>query len=152
MTSNIGSLRILEYRGSFAGVGYERMKEAVLDEVRRHFRPEFLNRVDEIIFFHALGLEHMKQIIDIQVHNLLKRLEDRKIHVELTDAAKAFIVSEGYDPMYGARPLKRTIQRRVLDPLAMRVLEGDFREGDRVMVDVGQNELTFEKAGSKAAA
>jgi len=105
--------------------------------------------VDEIIFFHALGLEHMKQIIDIQVHNLLKRLEDRKIYVELTDAAKGFVVSEGYDPMYGARPLKRTIQRRVLDPLAMRVLEGDFHEGDRVMVDVGDNELTFDKAGTK---
>jgi ATP-dependent Clp protease ATP-binding subunit ClpB len=91
----------------------------------------------------------MKRIIDIQVHNLLKRLEDRKIHVELTDAAKSFIVSEGYDPMYGARPLKRTIQRRVLDPLAMRVLEGEFHEGDRVVVDVGDNELTFDKARSK---
>jgi ATP-dependent Clp protease ATP-binding subunit ClpB len=91
----------------------------------------------------------MKQIIDIQVHHLLKRLEDRKIHVELTDAAKSFIVSEGYDPMYGARPLKRTIQRRVLDPLAMRVLEGEFQEGDRVRVDVGDNELTFDKARSK---
>jgi ATP-dependent Clp protease ATP-binding subunit ClpB len=106
--------------------------------------------VDEIIFFHALGLEHMKQIIDIQIHGLLKRLEDRKIHVELSDPAKRFIVSEGYDPMYGARPLKRTIQRRVLDPLAMRVLEGEFREGDRITVDVGDNGLTFEKAGTTA--
>ena len=148
MTSNLGSQYISENVGELN----EGVRRQVTEALRQHFRPEFLNRVDEIIFFHALGLEHMKQIIDIQVHNLLKRLEDRKIHVELTDAAKAFIVSEGYDPMYGARPLKRTIQRRVLDPLAMRVLEGDFREGDRVMVDVGQNELTFEKAGSKAAA
>jgi len=87
----------------------------------------------------------MKKIVDIQVRGLLKRLEDRKIHVDLTDAAKDFIVSEGYDPMYGARPLKRTIQRRVLDPLAMRVLEGDFHEGDRVAIDVEDNGLSFIK-------
>jgi ATP-dependent Clp protease ATP-binding subunit ClpB len=116
-----------------------------MDALREHFKPEFLNRVDEIIFFHALGIEHMKKIVDIQVKGLLKRLEDRKIHVGLTEAAKDFIVAEGYDPMYGARPLKRTIQRRVLDPLAMRVLEGDFHEGDHLVVDVGDNGLTFVK-------
>jgi ATP-dependent Clp protease ATP-binding subunit ClpB len=148
MTSNVGSQFIAEQSGEVN----EGVRRQVMDALRQHFRPEFLNRVDEIIFFHSLGLEHMKRIIDIQVHSLLKRLEDRKIHVELTDAAKSFIVSEGYDPMYGARPLKRTIQRRVLDQLAMRVLEGEFHEGDRVVVDVGDNELTFEKAGSKAAA
>ncbi|MSO84304.1 MAG: hypothetical protein EXQ53_13590, partial [Acidobacteria bacterium] len=82
-------------------------------------------------------------IVDIQIRGLLKRLEDRTIHVEMSDAAKAFLVSEGYDPMYGARPLKRTIQRRVLDPLALRVLEGEFREGSRITVDVGDNGLTF---------
>ena len=143
MTSNLGSQFIAEQ-----GELNEGVRRQVMDALRQHFRPEFLNRVDEIIFFHSLGLEHMKRIIDIQVHGLLKRLEDRKIHVDLSDAAKNFIVSEGYDPMYGARPLKRTIQRRVLDALAMRVLEGEFREGDRVLVDVGDNELTFEKAGS----
>ncbi len=142
MTSNLGS----HYISENAGEVNEGVRRQVTEALRQHFRPEFLNRIDEIIFFHALGLEHMKQIIDIQVHGLLKRLEDRKIHVELSDAAKRFIVSEGYDPMYGARPLKRTIQRRVLDALAIRVLEGDFREGDR---DVGDNELVFEKAGSK---
>jgi ATP-dependent Clp protease ATP-binding subunit ClpB len=147
MTSNLGSQFIAEHSGELN----EGVRRQVMEALRQHFRPEFLNRVDEIIFFHSLGLEHMKQIIDIQVHSLLKRLEDRKIHVQLSDAAKSFIVSEGYDPMYGARPLKRTLQRRVLDPLAMRVLEGEFREGDRVLVDVGDNELTFEKAGSKAA-
>jgi ATP-dependent Clp protease ATP-binding subunit ClpB len=145
MTSNLGSQYIAEQSGELN----EGARRQVMDALRQHFRPEFLNRVDEIIFFHSLGLDHMKRIIDIQVHNLLKRLEDRKIHVELTDAAKSFIVSEGYDPMYGARPLKRTIQRRVLDPLAMRVLEGEFHEGDRVVVDVGDNELTFDKARSK---
>ena len=145
MTSNLGSQYISENVGELN----EGVRRQVNETLRQHFRPEFLNRVDEIIFFHALSLEHMKEIIDIQVHNLLKRLEDRKIHVELTDGAKRFIVSEGYDPMYGARPLKRTIQRRVLDALAMRVLEGEFREGDRVTVDVGDNELTFEKVGTK---
>ncbi len=144
MTSNLGSQFIAENAGELN----EGVRRQVTEALRQHFRPEFLNRVDEIIFFHALGLEHMKQIIDIQIHGLLKRLEDRKIHVELSDPAKRFIVSEGYDPMYGARPLKRTIQRRVLDPLAMRVLEGEFREGDRITVDVGDNGLTFEKAGT----
>jgi ATP-dependent Clp protease ATP-binding subunit ClpB len=141
MTSNIGSQYIAEHTGDLS----EGVKRQVTETLRLHFRPEFINRVDEIIFFHALGLDHMKQIVDIQVRGLLKRLEDRKIHVELTEAAKDFIVSEGYDPTYGARPLKRTIQRRVLDPLAMRVLEGEFLEGDRVIVDVGKDGLIFDK-------
>ena len=141
MTSNLGSQFIAEHTGELA----EGVRRQVLESLRQHFRPEFLNRVDEVIFFHALGLEHMKTIVEIQIRGLLKRLEDRKIHVELTEAAEAFLVSEGYDPMYGARPLKRTIQRRVLDPLAMRVLEGGFREGDRVTVDVGDGGLKFEK-------
>jgi ATP-dependent Clp protease ATP-binding subunit ClpB len=139
MTSNLGSQFIAEHTGDLS----EGVRRQVTEALRQHFRPEFLNRVDEIIFFHALGIEHMKAIVDIQIRGLLRRLEDRKIHVELTSAAKDFIVSEGYDPMYGARPLKRTIQRRVLDPLALRVLEGEFREGDRVVVDAGDNELTF---------
>ncbi len=141
MTSNIGSQFIAEHSGDLT----EGVRRQVTEALRQHFRPEFINRIDEVIFFHALALEHMKEIVDIQIHGLLKRLDDRKIHVELTDAAKAFVVSEGYDPMYGARPLKRTIQRRVLDPLALRVLEGNFREGDRVIVDVGEGGLTFQK-------
>ena len=141
MTSNLGSHFIAEHTGDLT----EGIRRQVTEALRQHFRPEFLNRVDEVIFFHALGLEHMKAIVDIQIRALLKRLEERKIHVELTEAAKSFLVSEGYDPMYGARPLKRTIQRRVLDPLALRVLEGEFREGDRITVDVGDNELIFQK-------
>jgi len=141
MTSNLGSQYIAENTGNLS----EGVRRQVTEALRQHFRPEFLNRVDEIIFFHALGIEHMKAIVDIQIGGLLKRLEERKIHVELSSPAKDFIVSEGYDPMYGARPLKRTIQRRVLDPLAMRVLEGEFREGDQVMVDVGDNGLNFVK-------
>ncbi|HZJ32771.1 MAG TPA: ATP-dependent chaperone ClpB [Vicinamibacterales bacterium] len=141
MTSNLGSQFIAEHSGDLT----EGVRRQVTEALRQHFRPEFLNRIDEIIFFHALGIEHMKAIVDIQVHGLLKRLEDRKIHVDLTEGAKDFIVAEGYDPMYGARPLKRTIQRRVLDPLAMRVLEGEFHEGDHVVVDVGDNGLNFVK-------
>ena len=122
-----------------------------MDALREHFRPEFLNRIDEIIFFHSLDREHLKRIIDIQLAGLMKRLEERKIHVRLTEAAKNQLVQEGYDPQYGARPLKRTIQRRVLDPLAMRVLEGQFREGDTVFVDAGRDGLRFEKGETVTA-
>ena len=149
MTSNLGSHFIAEGSGAAESGGglSDGVRRQVMEALRQHFRPEFLNRIDEVIVFHALGLEHMKTIIDIQIRGLLKRLAERKIHVELSDAAKAFVVSEGYDPMYGARPLKRTIQRRVLDPLAMRVLQEEFKEGDRITVDVGDNGLTFQSAG-----
>jgi ATP-dependent Clp protease ATP-binding subunit ClpB len=141
MTSNLGSQYIAENSGALD----EGVRRQVMEALKQHFRPEFINRIDEIIFFHALGIEHMKSIVDIQIRGLLKRLEDRKIHVELTEAAKGYVVTEGYDPMYGARPLKRTLQRKVLDPLALRVLEGDFREGDRVIVDAGADGLVFQK-------
>jgi len=145
MTSNLGSAFITEQTQGEGGTVDEGTRRQVTDALREHFRPEFLNRIDEIIFFHALGREHMKQIIDIQLAGLTRRLEERKIHVTLSDAAKEQIVREGYDPAYGARPLKRAIQRLVLDPLAMRVLEGDFLEGDTVVVDSGGNALTFTK-------
>jgi len=115
------------------------------DMLRAHFRPEFINRIDEIVFFHALEREHIKQIIEIQLRGLLKRLADRKIGVVLSDAAKDFLVREGYDPVYGARPLKRALQRRLLDPLALRVLEGAFRENDTVAVDASGDQLSFAK-------
>ena len=143
MTSNIGSQHLAE--AATGGEISEGVRRQVTEALRQHFRPEFLNRVDEIIFFHALSREHIKQIIDIQLRGLMKRLEERKIKVELTERAKEFLVQEGYDPIYGARPLKRAIQRRVLDPLALRVLEGEFAEGDRVIVDVGREGLTFAK-------
>jgi ATP-dependent Clp protease ATP-binding subunit ClpB len=145
MTSNLGSAFITERTMSEGGTIDEGTRRQVMDALREHFRPEFLNRIDEIIFFHALGREHMKRIIDIQIAGLTKRLEERKIHVALSDAAKEHLVQEGYDPAYGARPLKRTIQRRLLDPLALRVLEGDFVEGDTVVVGTGSKGLTFEK-------
>jgi ATP-dependent Clp protease ATP-binding subunit ClpB len=138
MTSNLGS----QYLADEVTEGTRRQ---VMESLREHFRPEFLNRIDEVIFFHALDRDHMKKIIDIQLAGLTKRLEERKIHVVLTDAAREQLVREGYDPTYGARPLKRTIQRRVLDPLAMRVLQGEFVDGNAVEVDAGRDGLRFTK-------
>ena len=100
---------------------------------------------DKIVFFHSLEKAHIRLIVDIQLRGLLKRLSERKITVGLTDAAKDFLVCEGYDPVYGARPLKRALQRRLLDPLALRVLEGAFHEGDRITVDLSGDELSFAK-------
>jgi ATP-dependent Clp protease ATP-binding subunit ClpB len=149
MTSNLGSAFLAERheRGIDEGV-----KREVMDALRAHFRPEFINRVDEIIIFHSLNRDQLKAIIDIQVRNLLKRLDDRKIHVTLTDAAKEWLVREGYDAAYGARPLKRAIQKLILDPLAIRVLDGEFVEGDRIRVDAGKDGLKFVKQLTGAAA
>jgi ATP-dependent Clp protease ATP-binding subunit ClpB len=135
MTSNVGSTRILDYQGTFAGDNYERMKTAVLEELRRHFRPEFLNRVDEVVVFHALTEEHLMAIVDIQLVRLRQRLEERHIHLELTDAAKRHLVRSGYDASYGARPLKRTIQREIETQLGRRLLQGEIRDGQTVVVD-----------------
>jgi ATP-dependent Clp protease ATP-binding subunit ClpB len=146
MTSNVGSHYIAEEALRSGGTIDEHVKRQVMDALREHFRPEFLNRLDEVIVFHALSREQMRSIIDIQLGGLIKRLEDRKIRVELSDKAKDLLIAEAYDPAYGARPLKRTIQRRVLDPLAMRVLQGEFREGDAVRIDAPRGELEFTKS------
>jgi ATP-dependent Clp protease ATP-binding subunit ClpB len=146
MTSNVGSHLIAEQVGAGETTLSEGTRRQVLDVLRAQFRPEFINRVDEIIVFHALSREEMRQIIDIQLRGLMKRLEERKIRVELTERAKDVLIAEGYDPTYGARPLKRAIQREVLDPLAMRVLEGEFREGDVVKIDAVGTELRFNRA------
>jgi ATP-dependent Clp protease ATP-binding subunit ClpB len=151
MTSNLGSHLIAERTTGEGGTIDEGTRRQVMDALREHFRPEFLNRIDEIIFFHALGRDHLKQIVGIQIRGLVKRLEERKIHVQLSDAAREQLVREGYDPTYGARPLKRTIQRRVLDPLALRVLEGHFIEGDTIVVDAGADGLTFTKRETVSA-
>jgi len=145
MTSNVGSHAIAEEALRAGGTLDEHVRRQVMDALRAHFRPEFLNRVDEIIIFHSLSREQMRTIIDIQLRGLMKRLEDRKIRVDLSERAKDLLIAEGYDPTYGARPLKRTIQRRVLDPLAMRVLQGEFREGDAVHIDAPRGDLEFTK-------
>lgn len=142
MTSNIGSHLILEHRGG-TGESYERMKEAVLAELRRTFRPEFLNRVDEIVVFHALTEEHLARIVEIQIERLRERIRDRRIELELTERAKARLAEWGYDPVFGARPLKRVIQREVETPLAKLILQGEVRDNSLVIVDEEGGRLTF---------
>jgi len=142
MTSNVGSHLILEHRGG-TGESYERMKDAVLAELRRTFRPEFLNRVDEIVVFHALTEEHLARIVEIQIGRLRERLRDRQIELELTERAKARLAEWGYDPVFGARPLKRVIQREVETPLAKLILQGEVRDNSHVLVDEDGGRLTF---------
>ena len=120
--------------------------------VRQNFRPEFLNRVDEIIIFKPLSREQIKSIVDIQLERLRKRLAERRIRLQLTPVALELIANEGYDPTYGARPLKRVIQRRIQDPLAMAILDAKFGEGDTVVVDAEKGELIMRKAGRPEAA
>jgi ATP-dependent Clp protease ATP-binding subunit ClpA len=157
MTSNLGtgmvdkntigfSVHARDKRG-------EEMRKALLDKLRAAFRPEFLNRIDDIIVFNALTREHLAEIVNIQLNAVVKMLKERKMGLEITAAAKDRIVSEGYDPQYGARPMKRAIQRLVQDPLAHRLMNGDFAEGDVVLVDAreGAVELEFSKLAPVAA-
>jgi ATP-dependent Clp protease ATP-binding subunit ClpB len=142
MTSNLGSHIIMELGQKDS----EEMRRQIDELLHRQFKPEFLNRVDEIITFHGLSKEDLLQIVDIQIQRMAARLEDRKFTVELTDDAKLFLVDAGYDPIYGARPLKRAIQRYIEDPLAMEILEGHFAEGDQISIDRGlDNKLVFRK-------
>ena len=138
MTSNVGSQYILDVTDDQA-----ELERRVMEAMRRKFRPEFLNRVDDIVIFHALDRAHLKEIIEIQLGRLRNLLAGREITVELTDTAKGFIIEEGYDPAYGARPLKRTLQRRIQDPLALQILQGDVGEGDHVVVDRSGDRLSF---------
>ncbi|PIY24994.1 MAG: type VI secretion system ATPase TssH, partial [Deltaproteobacteria bacterium CG_4_10_14_3_um_filter_60_8] len=131
MTSNLGSQFIMELGES----NRAEMETRISEILHRQFKPEFLNRIDEIIIFHALSREHLARIVDIQVDLLEKRLAEQKFTVQLTEAAKSYLVQQGYEPAYGARPLKRAIQRYVQDALAMRILEGGFVEGDRIVID-----------------
>ena len=148
MTSNVGS----HFLQQAASMDPRSAREGAMDALRATFRPEFLNRIDEIIVFKPLGREELKQIVDIQVRVLAKRLGERKITIELTEAAKDLLAQEGFDPVYGARPLKRVIQRRILDPLALRVLQGDFHEGDHVVVDAQNGEFAFSRQTAPAQA
>ncbi len=145
MTSNIGSPRILEYKGHWKGDNYERMKRAVMEELRQGFRPEFLNRVDETIVFHALSEEHLKDIVKIQLNGLRKRLAERNIVIEFSDHALAWLVRNGYDPSFGARPLKRIIQKEVETPLARKLISGVIRDGQMIKVELNplRGELDF---------
>jgi ATP-dependent Clp protease ATP-binding subunit ClpB len=144
MTSNIGSDHILGMAGDDAN--YDQMHDKVIQTLRKQFRPEFLNRIDELIIFHTLKREELRQIVSIQIKRIEKLLEAQKIQLQLTDAALDFVVNAGYDPVYGARPLKRAMQRELENPIATYLLEQTFGEGDTILIDCQENRLSFGKA------
>jgi ATP-dependent Clp protease ATP-binding subunit ClpB len=156
MTSNIGTGMVDKNVIGFSVHGKDARnadtRKRLLDALRQHFRPEFLNRVDDIIVFNSLTREHLHQIVDIQLRNVGKLLKDRKVRLQVTDAVKERIITEGYDPQYGARPMRRAIQRLIQDPLALKLINGEFTEGDTVLVETnGEGELQFEKLVPLAA-
>jgi ATP-dependent Clp protease ATP-binding subunit ClpB len=149
MTSNLGSQRIQDLAGE---ENYAAMKASVMEVVSAHFRPEFLNRIDDVVVFHPLEREHIRRIVDIQLEYLRKRLADREMTITLDEKAIERLAEAGFDPVYGARPLKRAIQQQVENPLAQRILAGDFSPGDAIEVtapEVGR--LDFRRKTSRAA-
>jgi ATP-dependent Clp protease ATP-binding subunit ClpB len=149
MTSNIGGQFILEYGTR----DWTAAEERVLTALRQHFKPEFLNRIDDIIIFNPLAIEQIEHIVELQLHHLEGLLADRKLTLEVTPEAKHVLAQEGFDPVYGARPLKRAIQKHVQNPLALAVLEGRFQEGDHIVVTRSpEGGLQFDKAEAAAAA
>jgi ATP-dependent Clp protease ATP-binding subunit ClpB len=148
MTSNLGSQRIQELAGE---ENYARMKAEVMEIVGQHFRPEFINRVDDVVVFHPLGAGEIRRIVDIQLQYLHRRLGERDLALELDDAARAKLGEAGFDPVYGARPLKRAIQQQLENPLAQRILQGDFGPGDTIRVTAGRDGLEFTKGEAAAA-
>jgi ATP-dependent Clp protease ATP-binding subunit ClpB len=148
MTSNIGSQHIL----ALGTTAWEQVEGQVMGELRRHFKPEFLNRVDDIIIFHPLAMEEIERIVDLQLARLRQLLADRKLTLDVTPEAKHALAERGFDPVFGARPLKRAIQREIQNPLALAVLEGRFQEGDRIRVTRGADgRLEFATSGERAA-
>ena len=143
MTSNIGSEHILDVAGDDRK--YDQMQTKVLEALRSHFRPEFLNRVDDIILFHTLKRSELRQIVAIQIKRVMNLLADQKISLELSSTALDFLAEAGYDPVYGARPLKRAIQKQIENPLATKLLENTFTEGDTILVDYADSSLTFNR-------
>jgi ATP-dependent Clp protease ATP-binding subunit ClpA len=139
MTSNIGSQYIEAIPIGASSLEtetlYDKMKAKVTEQLKLHFRPELLNRIDEIIVFHALNKEQIKQIVDLLLKNTERQLSERKLHLDVTEAAKELIADSGFDPLYGARPLRRTIQRMVENPISSGILRREFRDGDTIIVD-----------------
>jgi ATP-dependent Clp protease ATP-binding subunit ClpB len=148
MTSNLGSQVIQEYSGE---KNYSRMRSAVMEIVQQSFRPEFINRIDDIVVFHPLGTEQIRKIVDIQLVYLRKRLQERNMDLVLDESARDLMAEAGFDPVYGARPLKRAIQQQIENPLAQHILRGDFSPGDSVRVGVRDGRLTFTRSVEKAA-
>jgi len=149
MTSNLGSQVIQEYAGE---KNYAKMKSAVMEIVQQSFRPEFINRIDDIVVFHPLGTQQIRAIVDIQLLYLRKRLQERSMDVSLDDAARDLLGQAGFDPVYGARPLKRAIQQQIENPLAQKILQGEFVPGDRIRVGAREGQLTFARDDERRAA
>jgi ATP-dependent Clp protease ATP-binding subunit ClpB len=149
MTSNIGSQYILDLAGDDSQ--YEPMKARVMEAMRSSFRPEFLNRIDEMIIFHGLRRDQLRQIVKLQIARLEARLQDRKMAVRLSEAALDFLAEVGYDPVYGARPLKRAIQRELETQIAKAILRGEFSEGETIFVDVDNERLSFKRLPAELA-
>ena len=143
MTSNLGSQRIQEMAGE---ENYAAMKAAVLDVVSQHFRPEFINRVDDVVVFHPLGRDHIRLIVDIQLGYLHERLAERDMRIELSESARDRLADAGFDPVYGARPLRRAIQQQIENPLAQEILRGKFKPGDVIKIGVADDQLEFMNA------
>jgi ATP-dependent Clp protease ATP-binding subunit ClpC len=150
MTSNLGTRDIQKGPGiGFAADGnesmsYDRMKDRVMEELKRSFRPEFLNRIDEVIVFHSLTRQDVKAIVDLMMKRVREQLKAKDVDIELTDGAKELLADRGYDPALGARPLRRTIQRMVEDPLSEKLLWKEFRAGQTILVDARDDEIVFE--------
>jgi len=149
MTSNIGSQHIQEMLTEWSDE--EQIRKGVIEDLKTFFKPEFLNRIDELIIFHALNRELLMKIVDIQLERMKKYLKDKYVEFELTDSAKVYLAEIGYDPAYGARPLKRTIQKEILNPLATKLLDGTFKQGDVIEVDMEKGQIMFRKAVREAA-
>ena len=143
LTSNIGSQKILQFKGTHVGEVFDRMESAVTEELKKHFRPEFLNRIDDTIVFHGLTMKDLGQILDIQMNRLRKRLAERQITLTVSEQVKEKLVEIGYEPAFGARPLKRTIQKEMETPIARKLLEGSIRDGQKILVGLEGDKLTF---------
>jgi len=148
MTSNIGSQHIQDMLTEWTEE--VQIRKGVMEDLKAFFKPEFLNRVDDIIIFHGLNKELLKQIVDIQINRMKSYLKDKHVDLELTDRTKTHLSEIGYDPLYGARPLKRAIQTEILNPLASKLLEGSFKTGDIIAVDTEENKVLFSKKKTKS--
>ncbi|HAP93199.1 MAG TPA: hypothetical protein DCM26_01070, partial [Desulfotomaculum sp.] len=153
MTSNVG-VQLLRREGTMGfhtgedqQAGYERMKAKVTDELKRTFRPEFLNRIDEIIVFHSLSSEHIKEIVGLMIEEVAKRMKENEVEIEVTGAVRELLAREGFDELYGARPLRRAIQRQVEDSLSEELLRGAFSRGDKVIVDARDDRVIVYRPG-----
>ena len=149
MTSNVGAdllkkQTVMGFGAPSEGHDYDSMRDKILDETKRVFKPEFLNRLDEIIVFHSLGKPELLRIVDLEVDKVLRRIKAKEVHIELKQSAKEFLIDKGYDPQYGARPMRRAVERFLEDPLAEELLRGHVKPGDRVEVIAGEGKLSFQ--------